>query len=50
MEDFNVLNGHSLNYEEFNYIRKPSIKNDIQNLSKNQLKVKLKKYKYIFFY
>lgn len=50
LEDFNILNVHSLNYEEHNYIRDPSIKNDIQNLSKNQLKEKLKNYKYRFFY
>ena len=45
-----VLNFHSLNNEEHNYIRESSIKNDIQKLSKNQLKEKLKNYKYRFFY
>ena len=50
LEDFNVLNVNSLNYEEHNYIRESSIKNEIQNLSKNQLKEKLKNYKYRLFY
>ena len=44
LEDFNVLNVHSLNYEVYNYIREFSIKNDIQNFSKNKLKEKLKNY------
>jgi len=33
----------------YNYIRESSIKKDFQNLSKNQLKEKLKNYKYRFF-
>ena len=49
LEDFNVLNVHSLNYEVYNYIREFSIKNDIQNFSKNKLKEKLKNYIYTDF-
>ena len=48
--DFNILNNHNINYEDHNYIRESSIKNDIKNLSKNQIKEKLKNYKYRYFY